>query len=318
MRIYFYLSGFIFLTFCILTHSKLGIFYASQGLQLWFSNMIPALLPFMILSGTLVRMNLTEGFTALIYPVIKPVYRVRRNVCYAMFVGFLCGFPMGARCTADLYQNGRLTRDEASFLLTFCNNIGPVYFVSFALPLIGIKHYSIPLFGMYGIPLLYGLLLRYTVFRGKIFAGDNHRLQIDPHNKNIHNSYTINNAGNSMTLGKALDKALTASLQSMTSLGGYMILFNLLMMIPRLYLPSFYPVIAPVLEITGGLSVLGNRIPVYSLIVLSFGGISCIAQTYTCIRDTDLNLRDYVKHKLILTTLSAVYYLLFLRLFRLL
>lgn len=301
----FYTAAFLLLTFCILTNSRLSLYYAFTGLELWYRNMIPTLMPFMILSGTLIRMGLTEGFTTLVYPFVKPLFRVSRNVCYVMIMGFMCGFPMGAKCVADLYERGKLSRDEGAYLLAFCNNIGPVYFVSFALPLIGCRRIAPCLAGMYGIPLLYGLVLRYTRYRNLYNAANTHDSQTSA---NIFSAP----APPQKFLG-SLDESIRASLQSMLMLGGYMVLFNLLMLLPHLLSGRTPQLIAPLLEITGGLKLLGGRMPLYSLILLPFGGFSCIAQTYTCIGHTDLSIGDYVLHKLILTALTAGYYLLCLR-----
>ena len=156
---------FLLLAGCMLINSQVSLSYANLGLELWFQKMIPALGPFMILSGIMVRLNLTEKAALAACPVVKPLYRVRENVVYAMVCGFLCGFPMGAKVVEDLYTRQRITRREAEYLLAFCNNIGPIYFVSFVLPLLGRKLVAPYLLGMYGIPLLYGLLLRWTVYR---------------------------------------------------------------------------------------------------------------------------------------------------------
>lgn len=88
-----------------------------------------------------------------------------------------------------------------------------------------------------------------------------------------------------------------------------MILFNLLNLIPHVLLGKQIPLPAPLFEITGGLSLLQAQAPLYSLLALSFGGFSCIAQTYSCIRDTDLSIVDYMLHKVILTLLNALFYL---------
>lgn len=295
---------FLLMTCCILTHSRMSLFYAFTGLELWYNNMIPTLLPFMILSGTLIRMGLTEGFVTLVYPFVNPVFRVSRNVCYVMVMGFLCGFPMGAKCVNDMYVHGRISLREAQWLLSFCNNIGPVYFVSFALPLIGCQKILPCVLGMYGLPLLYGLVLRYTHYRGlntgHNIAGENASPALHTREKNV-------------GFFPALDESISSSLQSILMLGGYMVLFNLLMLLPHLLLGRVPRYIAPLLEITGGLKLLGDTAPGYSLILLPFGGLSCIAQTYTCIRDTGLSIGSYVTHKCILTAISAIYYLLCLR-----
>ncbi len=49
--------------------------------------------------------------------------------------------------------------------------------------------------------------------------------------------------------------------------------------------------------------------PTYSLIMVVSGGACCLLQTYSCIRDTPCSLQSYLLHKLILTILTAVYYL---------
>ncbi len=293
----------LFLIGCILTHSALSLSYASMGLELWFTKMIPTLLPFMILSGIMVRMQLTEKLAMLIYPVVGPIFRVRKNVCYCMMMGFLCGFPMGARVISELYVRQMITKREAEFLLSFCNNIGPVYFCSFVLPLLERKLIFPYLFGMYGIPLLYGLILRFTVFRD---------LKMNP--LKIHYGTGLccceEKQRNTMErLLKETNEAVFASLQSMLILGGYMILFNLLNLVPHIILGHQVFLTAPLLEITGGLIQLKDTLPLYSLLTLSFGGLSCIAQTYSCISETDLSICNYILHKVFLTFLNGMFYL---------
>ena len=293
---------FLLLLGCILTNSQISLFYAAMGLDLWFQKMIPSLLPFMILSGTMVRLKLTDKCSMIIYPLVKPIFRVRKNVCYAMLMGFLCGFPMGARVVDDLYVRDMITRREAEYLLAFCNNIGPVYFCSFVLPLLGRRLVFPYLFGMYGIPLLYGLALRYTAYRDLALSQNVPQpaslicCQAEPE---------VLPSG----LLQELDGSVRTSMQNILSLGGYMVLFNLLNLIPHMLLRKPLTVLAPLFEITGGLSLLGSSLPLYSLLALSFGGLSCIAQTYSSIGDTDLSIRSYVLHKIILTVLNALFYL---------
>lgn len=292
---WFLIVLFLCLTSCILTHSGLSLSYALLGLNLWFQKMVPALLPFMILSGVMIRMQLTEKIAMVLYPLISPVWKVRKNVVYCMLLGFLCGFPMGARVTADLYERKGLSDCEAEYLLAFCNNIGPVYFCSFVLPLLGRKLTAPYLFGMYGIPLLYGLLLRYTLFRDLESPG--------------HSVAELQCCEAPDGFFRALDDSIAVSVKSILSLGGYMILFNLLNILPHILLRKEPAITAPLLEITGGLSMLGGRLPLYSLLALSFGGLSCMAQTYSCIGGTGLSLSSYMNHKIVLTLLNAVFYL---------
>jgi len=307
---------FLLFTVCILTHSELSLSYAAMGLKLWFEKMIPSLLPFMILSGVVIRLGLTETIASFVYPLIRPVYHVRKNVCYCMMLGFLCGFPMGARVVSDLYSRGQLTREEGEYLLAFCNNIGPVYYCSFVLPLLHRELVAPYLFGMYGIPALYGIFLRRTRFRnlGTQFTGELKLCSRQPSwCKAGHSFFTWKNHQKSLVrrgerLLSETDQSINAAIRSILTLGGYMILFNLLNLIPHVLWGRQVPLPAPLFEITGGLSLLQAQAPLYSLLTLSFGGFSCIAQTYSCIRDTDLSITDYILHKIILTLLNALFY----------
>ena len=311
---------FLLFTACILTHSELSLYYAALGLMLWFEKMIPSLLPFMILSGIVIRLGLTQTIASFVYPLIRPLYRVRKDVCYCMMLGFLCGFPMGARVVADLYARGQLTKEEGEYLLAFCNNIGPVYYCSFVLPLLHRELIAPYLFGMYGIPALYGIFLRYTrcrtldrLFYARTASGELSICTAPQSGKIKHGVLRSKNHKNGfLHKGERLlaetDQSISASIRSILTLGGYMILFNLLNLIPHVLYGRNFSLLSPLLEITGGLSLLQAQAPLYSLLVLSFGGFSCIAQTYSCIKDTELSIVDYTIHKVILTLLNALFY----------
>lgn len=308
---------FCMLTGLLLTFPKESLAFSLTGLQLWFNRMVPTLLPFMILSGIMIRLNLTEHMVKIISPILTPVLRISLNGIYAVAIGFLCGFPMGAKVIADLYSCHRLSKQEASYLLAFCNNIGPIYFISFVLPTLNLKLVLPYVFGMYGLPLCYGIFLRYTIYKKQIpisVSGQpSHKL------KNILSAAENTSAA---SLLDTLDDSILSGLYSIAKLGGYMIFFNLLNLIPQTF-P--YPVaiagadsraiINCLLEITSGISRMGSQMPLIVLLLLPFGGFSCIAQTYSMIKDTDLSLKNYILHKLILSAVTLLYYTLWLLFF---
>lgn len=310
----FYTLLFLLFTVCILTHSELSLAYALLGLNLWFDKMIPSLLPFMMLSGIMIRMNLSKNFSKLLYPVIRPLFKISENGCYALIIGFLCGFPMGAKTVADLLKRNMISAKEAAFLLSFCNNIGPVYFCSFVLPLLGRKRILPYVFGMYGLPLLYGLFLRHIRYAEIPFEStsvshapyESMSVHIAQHSALTH---TGDSKRNNFQLLNEIDDAITSSVQSILSLGGYMILFSLLNLPFHILLGKTPTILAPIFEITGGLKLSGGQLPLYALLLLPFGGLSCIAQTYSCIKGTGLSIAEYTLHKIILTVLTALYYL---------
>lgn len=295
--------GFFILFFLMLRFPAESVYYAFTGLTLWFQKMIPSLFPFMILSGIMIRMDLTKYFALVLSPILKPLFKVSGNGAYCIIMGFLCGFPMGAKVIADLYEREKIDKNEATYLLSFCNNIGPIYFTSFALPVLGLTIAWPYLLGMYGIPLFYGMIL-----------GHLPKYNLQKKNSNASNTLLNQNQPTatksaSSTILVHIDWAIMSAIESITKLGGYMILFNLLNLIPALLLPErILPFCNVFLEITSGISRMGSANPFWVLTFLPFGGLSCIAQTYSIIKNTDLSIKNYCIHKIILTTITACYY----------
>ncbi len=295
----------LYLIFLMLRYPALSLEYASTGLTLWFTKMVPTLLPFMILSGIMIRMNLTERFVGLLHPLLHRIYGTSRNGSYTIIMGFLCGFPMGARIVGELYEQHKLSREESALLLSFCNNIGPIYFLSYVVPTLGIDRPSRPFLLMYGIPLLYGFLLmriRPWMTR-KVSSCENH-----PEARSLQARQP-----GSCSLLAAIDASVLSGLIGIARLGGYMVFFNLLNIVFQPFQhvnTNILNIYRCLLEITSGIDCSGRSINFAILILLPFGGFSCIAQTYSMIRQTDLSLRPYVYHKTVQTAITAACYLL--------
>lgn len=302
----------LYLIVLLLRYPTLSLEYASTGLDLWLKKMIPTLLPFMILSGIMIRMNLTESFVRLLHPLLHRLYGTSKNGSYTVVMGFLCGFPMGARIVGELRETGRLSRGESARLLYFCNNIGPIYFLSYVVPVLAIEKPLVPFLIMYGIPLIYGLTLCRIVpfFHGQTEIprsfGDNDTLS------DIHTSASPQK-NQRMPLLAAVDASVLSGLIGIAKLGGYMVFFNLLNIafVPFRHVSAdLLGIYQCILEITSGIDHSGHFLFYPILILLPFGGFSCIAQTYSMISRTDLSVRPYVFHKVIQAALTALCYLI--------
>lgn len=293
---------------CILRAPARACSYAALALSLWFEKMIPALFPFMALSGLIVRLDFGKLLSIPVYPFLGRLYKINKTMCTALFIGFFFGFPLGAKTVAEEYSLGHLSKQQAQYLLSFCNNIGPVYLLGFALPLLGIGLDSenavlgrAATVFFFMIPLLYGLLLRFTLYR---------RMEATPFHRK--------NAAEKISFLSALDCSITSACAAITRLGGYMIFFlvcNLLVEQTAAILKGNTSKIlafpAPLLEITSGLALSKEMLsPALSMTFLTFGGLSCFAQTYTCIRDTDLSFQNYCLHKFLQSIIAFFLYAL--------
>ncbi|MBD5551650.1 MAG: hypothetical protein HDQ96_10855 [Lachnospiraceae bacterium] len=335
----------LLLTASILGAPGTACSYAALALQLWFEKMIPSLFPFMILSGLIVRLDFSRLISAPVYPLLGRIYKISKTMCTTMLLGFLFGFPLGAKTIAEQYSFGQLSKSQAQYLLSFCNNIGPVYLLSFALPLLSLSDdpensflkYAV-IFIYFGIPLLYGLVLRYTACRNADFSLEYTPASIAASRLNakivstkqsgyaplsaasssavLAPKHQIISASENQSFISALDASVTSACAAITRLGGYMIFFIVCNLLFE-KAPSFVKILpvnpaaflSPVLEITSGLALSKDILPPALLMtMITFGGLSCFAQTYTCIRDTDLSFGNYCHHKILQSIIAFFLY----------
>ncbi len=299
---FLFLAVSLFLLVNMLLFSKNAVYFAALGLNLWFERMIPSLFPFMILSGILVKTGFSEKIASFFYPVLGRIFGLSYSCIYIILMGFLCGFPMGAAVISENLQLHKISKREASYLLAFTNNIGPVYFISFVSVVCPCLPLKISFAIMYGIPLLYGIILRYTCYK-----------DLSTKKRGLTSSSTM-----SSSLLHTIDSSIQSSIESITKLGGYMILFNLLNLLlyfPYLIIPKKIRYLSScLLEISGGIQLLKTQTDLFPFvyIILPFGGLSCIAQTYHFIKNTGLSIKSYLGHKIIQTACTAIVYFLFM------
>ena len=100
---------------------------AREGLQLCYNVIIPSLFPFFVLSALVVDLGLAGYVGRALEGLMRPLFHVPGACASAFVLGFVGGYPVGARTALSLYQKGMCTKTEAERLLSFCNNSGPAF-----------------------------------------------------------------------------------------------------------------------------------------------------------------------------------------------
>ncbi len=106
---------------------KEAVAAASDGLQLCLNVIIPSLFPFFVISTLTVELGLAEKMGRLAEPAMRRLFNVSGACASAFVLGFVGGYPVGARTAISLYERGECSRREAERLLSFCNNSGPAF-----------------------------------------------------------------------------------------------------------------------------------------------------------------------------------------------
>lgn len=100
---------------------------ARDGVDVAFRVMLPSLFPFFVVSELAVRLGLADGLGKLLAPVMRRLFNVSGSGAAAVVLGFVGGYPVGAKTVIGLYRSGDISKVEAERLLSFSNNSGPAF-----------------------------------------------------------------------------------------------------------------------------------------------------------------------------------------------
>lgn len=313
MKRYFTKILIIVLFFLMLLFPQETFSGASNGLMLWFRTVLPTLLPFVIFSNLLLYTHAVDLIARLLGPVLGRLLHVSDYGAFAVLAGFLCGYPMGSKVTADLLREGHISWNEASYLLSFCNNTSPIFIISYVvLKGLGDETLILPsLIILLSSPLLASFLFRRKWLCNASSAGINHPA-----------------AGNSAIVkaqvssgSNLVDLCIMNGCETITKVGGYIMLFSIFLTLATklpITFAFYHYMLLPSLEVTNGISLLslaplsGGLKFLLCMMQTSFGGWCAVAQTKCMLADTGLSIRPYITEKLVtmlITSLLTISYL---------
>lgn len=99
----------------------------TQGLSSCVNTLIPSLFPFMVLSTYMAESGLASALGKWAQPVTRFLFRQPGCAAAAVLMGFVGGYPAGAKTVSRLWEQGELTREQAGRLLCFCVSAGPPF-----------------------------------------------------------------------------------------------------------------------------------------------------------------------------------------------
>jgi len=256
---------------------------ASQAALLWWSRVLPSLLPYLIASSLLLKSGVPARLPKRLAPVLL------------LPLGLLGGYPVGARLAGKLYRDGSLSRYDAQKTAAFCNLPNPVFLLSVVAT--GFFHdpkTALPLLlGVYGT----SLLALVPLSRIRLSAAQ----RSEP-----------------PALSRDLPAAISDGMQAILNIGGCLVFASVLGALLestgffRLFgaaAPAVRACTLGLFEMTSGVSLLSSlplSLPLrlaLSAFFLQFGGVSVLLQSASHL---PLSLPRYCLVRLILALLSAL------------
>ncbi len=286
---------------------------ASDGLTLCLNVMIPSLFPFFVISSLTVELGLTERIGRLIEPVMRRLFNVSGACAAAFVLGFIGGYPVGAKTAISLYERGQCSRREAERLLSFCNNSGP----AFILGVVGAGVFSDDRVGLL-LYFVHGLasVLTGICFRRWRGGSDMSRPRLSAR------------ASARPGFAAAFTGCVKSSFASVLNISGFVIFFTVL--IKMLFISGALPALAGaisllgveedtarklligVIELTSGVWSLNGAAEslgagaAMAAFMLGWAGISVHCQTISFLGDSGLSAKTYIAGKLLHGVFSAV------------
>lgn len=270
-----------------------------NGIMVWATVVLPALLPFIFFTKTLTELGVAD-ILASKFKLFPKIFKVPSLAIYVFILSILSGYPVGAKIVADLYESGAISKEEAYKITTFTSNSGPMFILgSVGIGMLTSRNLGIIIL----ISHILGALINGLIYR-------NHKENSTEINKKIIEK-------NNLSIGDLMWNTV----HSVLIIGGFIALFFVIIEIIN-YLNIFSPIsnlfskifncdaniftaiFNGIFEITRGcldISKLGLSELVSGTLctfIISFGGLATTMQALVFLKKFDMRFSFFIKQKI--------------------
>ena len=325
--------SFLILLFIIslVIFSSSNLQSAKYGLIIWATSVVPSLFPFFVATELLSFTNISQILGRIFSIFMKPLFNINGEGAFAVIMGLICGYPVGAKIACDFRKNNILSKIECERLLSFTNNSNPIFIIG----TVGISMYGSSLIGF--LLLITHIISSFTV--GFLFIFWNNTHLSEKINYNIESKKRSISFSN---IGEIISNSIYSAISTLMIIGGFIVLFSVIISILKVshllsvFTIFVYPIfkllhipltfassfLIGLLEITNGISIISNihiKFISINLILTSFllgiGGISVFLQILSITSKTDLSIKPYIIGKILQGLFSAFFTFIFIKMF---
>jgi len=207
---------------------------STRGLAVWWEVLFPALFPFFVLSELLLGFGIVHFLGKLLDPFMRPLFRLPGTGGFVVAMGYVSGYPVGARLTAQLREQRLVTRIEGERLVAFTTTSDPIFLIGAVS--IGFFHNAAlaPLLAAahYGSGLLLGFLMRFHGWRDAETAESTIHTSGSRGRSRLQEAFHAMHAARLLDgrpFGRLLHDAVQSALRLMIVVGGLVVFFSTIM-----------------------------------------------------------------------------------------
>ena len=320
----------VFFIFAMIYQPAVVFQGASEGLKAWWQIIFPSLLPFFVASELLIKLGFVHFVGILLEPAMRPLFNVPGAGGFVLVMGMAGGAPVNGLLTAQLREKKICTKSESERLVCFTNFATPLFMISaVAVGMLERPELGLFIAGIhYLASIIMGLGLGFlSPARQKSRSGSTpfslrHAFAAMARHQRSHNQ----------TIGMLLNDAVTSSVLKLLNIGGFIILFAViirifthtglletvsavfsLVLLPLGFAGEIMPSLAGGLfETTIGSSMasLSSAVEVQKVIAIGFmlgwSGLSVHAQVAGMVAGTDISLRLFFVTRIVHAFLAAL------------
>ena len=247
----------------------------SDGMEVFIRKLVPVLFPYMVLSHCICTCGSLDPLNTLL-PLGK-LFGMAPCAFSVFAVGHLCGYPVGAKMTAEAVRQKKISAAQGALLCGISAGASP----AFLFHVVGSGLWGDIRLGM----VLWGAQIVFGLFSG--WLGGKHCPCT---------SSSDRDSGGTIPFSRCFCEAVGGSAIQMVSVGGYIVFFTLLAEL--LACGPLSSILASVLEFSTGIRKavsFGGRTGLFLTgFSAGFGGLSVLAQTAHMLSGTGIPLRLYL------------------------
>ena len=262
--------------------------WVENGLYLCGTRLIPSLFPFMVLSSIAIESGALKTLCKAPAKLFGLAFKISEDATGAVIIGWLCGFPVGARSLCELYTGGLISASEYRRGVCMASTPSPAFLIG----AVGKEAFGSPLLGV----VLYALSVLSSALIGAAMA------RFDKSETPLSHKTLENNK--SRVIASIFTRAVTGSAASMVSVCAFVVFFCAFLGVVEGTLSFFElsdtatALIFSFFELTSGVARIGEMGGAWRLalcgVAVGWSGLSVHFQTISMCADAPFNLKPYV------------------------
>lgn len=122
-----YMTVFVIILF--FKNSDIAAKWVTNGLHVCTARLIPSIFPFTVISAVALEIGIGRLIPRTVKKLLGKIFGISGDGVTVIILGWLCGFPIGAKCAGNLYGNGNTDEEEYNRIICISSTPSPAFLI---------------------------------------------------------------------------------------------------------------------------------------------------------------------------------------------